>query len=125
MVITINGTQYDPSELTIGLQDVSAPEAGRDLSGLMHKMTVAQKVTIQVAWWQPTPALVSQVLNSVQFDTTQQHNPIEYFPVTYNDPLTNTTVTKTFYVGDRSAPVQVWGTGTKRYSKLSFKLIEQ
>ena len=116
MVITINGTQYDPSELTVGIQDISAPDAGRDLTGKMWKMTVAQKVTIQLSWWQPSPTLVSQVLNSVSS---------EYFNVTYNDPITNTTVTKSFYVGDRSAPVQVWGTGTKRYSKLSFKLIER
>ena len=116
MVIKINGTEYDPSELTVGIQDISAPDAGRDLTGLMHKMTVTQKVTIQLAWWQPSPAVVSAVLNSVKD---------EYFSVQYNDPISNSLVTKTFYVGDRSAPVQVWGSSTKRYSKLSFKLIER
>lgn len=116
MVITINGTQYDPSELTIGIQDVSAPDAGRDLSGIMWKMKISQKVTIQLGWLQPDPALVSQILTSVA---------PEYFSVQYTDPITNSSVTKTFYVGDRSAPYQVWGTNTKRFSKLSFKLIER
>ena len=116
MVIKINGTEYDPSELTVGIQDISAPDAGRDLTGYMYKMTVCQKVTIQLTWLQPSPALVSQILNSVKS---------EYFQVQYNDPLTNSLSTKTFYVGDRSAPVQVWGTNNKRYSKLSFKLIER
>lgn len=115
-VITINGTNYDPSEMTFGIQDISAPDAGRDLSGKMWKMTVTQKRTIQLAWWQPSPALVSQVLTSVS---------PEYFNVTYTDPQTNASTTKSFYVGDRSAPVQIWGTSTKRYSKLSFKLIER
>ena len=116
MVIKINGTEYDPSDLTVGIQDISAPDAGRDLTGLMHKMTVTQKVTIQVSWWQPSPALVSQVLTSVS---------PEYFSVQYNDPISNSLKTKTFYVGDRSTPVQVWGSNVKRYSKLSFKLIER
>ena len=124
MVIKINGTEYDPSELTVGIQDVSAPDAGRDLTGLMHKMTVAQKVTLQVAWLQPTPALVSQVMNSLQYDPIT-HAYVEYFPVQYNDPISNSLVTKTFYVGARLVPVQVWGANTKRYSKLSFKLIEK
>ena len=124
MVIKINGTEYDPSELTVGIQDVSAPDAGRDLSGTMQKMTVCQKVTIQVAWWQPSPALVSAVINSVMYDPIT-HAFVEYFPVQYNDPISNSLVTKTFYVGDRSAPVQVWGSSTKRYSKLSFKLLER
>ena len=116
MVIKINGTEYDPSEMTIGIQDVSAPDAGRDLNGYMWKMTVTQKVTIQLSWWQPSPQVVSRVLNSVRN---------EYFPVQYTDPISNSLVTKTFYVGDRTAPYQVWGSGTKRFSKLSFKLIER
>ena len=124
MVIKINGTEYDPSEMTIGIQDVSAPDAGRSLDGIMHKMTISQKRTIQLAWWQPSPSVVSAVLNSVTYDAVT-HAPVEYFPVQYTDPASNTLVTKMFYVGDRSAPLQVWGDGMKRYSKLSFKLIEQ
>lgn len=116
MVIKINGTEFDPSEMTIGIQDVSAPDAGRDLSGTMQKMTICQKRTIQVAWWQPSPSVVASVLTKVK---------PEYFPVQYTDPESNSLVTKTFYVGDRSAPLQVWGVGSKRYSKLSFKLIER
>lgn len=116
MVIKINGTEFDPSEMTIEIQDVSAPDAGRDLSGTMQKMTICQKRTIQVAWWQPSPSVVASVLTKVK---------PEYFPVQYTDPQTNSLVTKTFYVGDRTSPLQVWGDGMKRYSKLSFKLIER
>ena len=116
MVIKINGTEYDPSEMTFGIQDVSAPDSGRDLSGYMWKLRVCAKRTIQLAWWQPSPALVSQVLTSVS---------PEYFSVQYTDPETNTLTTKTFYVGDRTIPTQVWGSNVKRYQKLSFKLIER
>ena len=117
-ILTINGLGVDPNSITYGIQDVSAPDAGRDLTGLMHKMTVTQKRTIQLEWWQTDPALTAQILTAVK---------PEYFNVTYPDPESNSNVTKTFYVGDRSTPVQVWGSGVgnKRYSKLSFKLIER
>ena len=32
--------------------------------------------------------------------------------------------TRTFYVGDRSAPIKIWTINNKRYETLSFDLIE-
>lgn len=119
-IITINGTAYDtnnaPSKMSIGIYDVSNPDSGRDLNGLMYKNLVARKYKIELEWWCPSPAVVSQVLTSID---------PEYFNVTFTDPKTNSSVTKSMYVGDRSAPYQMWGTDRKFFSKLSFNLIER
>ena len=114
-IININGVECDPSVMEIGFQDVSCPDAGRDLSGTMHPMKLGQKQTVNLEWWEPDRNEVKQVLQAVA---------PESFPVTYYDPQTNTEVTRTMYVGDRTAPIRMWNTGRAWYSKLSFKLIE-
>ena len=118
MIININGINFKPSAMTIGVQDISAPNAGRDQNGYMHKMRITSKVRIQLEWAEPSKALTSQILTAVKS---------EYFPVQYTDPVSNTIVTKTMYVGDRSAPVRMWGSSSGRqwYSKVSFSLIER
>ena len=90
MIIKINGTEFKPSAMSIGIQDVSASDAGRDQSGTMHKMLITQKRKIELEWWCPSPQLTKQILSAVNS---------EYFSVQYTDPLTNTLVTKTMYVG--------------------------
>lgn len=115
-IITINGTGFDPSKMSIGIQDVSNSDAGRDQSGLMYKNLITRKYKIELEWWMPSPALTSQILTAVD---------PEYFNVTFTDPKTNTSVTKSMYVGDRSAPVEMWGSNKKFYSKVSFNLIER
>lgn len=115
-IIKINGISFKPSEMTIGIQDVSASDAGRDQTGRMHKNRITQKATIQLSWWCPSRELTSQILTAVDS---------EYFPVQYYDPKTNTLVTKTMYVGDRSAPVQMWNDKRAFYTSVSFNLIER
>lgn len=115
-IININGLQCDPSVLEFGIQDVSASDAGRDQSGRMHKMKITQKIKIKLEWWQPSRELTSQILTKV--------NEKEYFPVSFWNPQTDAIETRTMYVGDRSAPVQMWNTGHAWYSKVSFDLIE-
>lgn len=82
----------------------------------MHKNRVAQKRKIQLSFNGVTPEIARTVLQAV--------NP-EYIDVTYFDPLEGQNVTKTFYVGDRSAPVRWWWTGKKIFESLSFDLIER
>lgn len=115
-VITINSTDFSPSEMTVTVSSISAPDAGRDQSGLMHAQKIGEKYKIALSWWNPTPALTSTILNAVKN---------EYFTVAFTDPVTNTAVTKTFYVGDRTAPIAWWQVNNKRYSKVSFNIIER
>lgn len=117
-MIKVDGVQLPcPSALTWGLQDVSAADSGRTQDALMHKNRVAQKRTLNVTWnaldWEATCAIIQAV------------NP-EYVQVEYPDPLTgNQHETRTFYVGDRSAPFKCWWIGNQRMEGLTFDFIER
>lgn len=117
-VLRIDGVKMPcPSSFEWGLQDVSASESGRTDDAIMHKNRVAQKRKLQVAWSYPTWDVACKIIQAV--------NP-EYVNVTYPDFLSgNQYETRTFYVGDRSAPMQYWWVGNKRVEKLSFDFIEQ
>lgn len=105
-----------PSEFSWSLQDVSAAESGRTDDSLMHKNRVAQKRKIALTWNEPTAAQTSTILTAF--------NP-EYISVYYWDALAGEYQTRTFYVGDRSAPVHYWFVGNQRFEKVSFDIIER
>lgn len=105
-----------PSTFSWGLQDVSSSDAGRTQDALMHKNRIAQKRKIDLAWAMPTPEEAHAIL--VAF------NP-EYINVTYWDPLAGGRITKTFYTGDKTAPVKIWTVNNKRYESISFNIIER
>lgn len=116
-MLSVNGRAIkDPSEFTWGLQDISSENAGRTMDTTMHKNRVGQKVTLGLSWSMVNPSESSSIVNAF--------NP-EYVDVTYFDPLANDTVTKTFYTGDKSAPVQIWTANKKYYNKISFNIIER
>ena len=105
-----------PSAWTFGLMDVSAAESGRTTTGKMFKNRITQKRKLSVVYNGITDEDVHTVMTAI--------NP-EYINVTYHDPLIGDTTTKEFYVGDRTAPVKWWFTGTHVYESLSFDLIER
>lgn len=116
-MLLVNGVAVkDPSVFTWGLNDISASDAGRTNDLLMHKARLGQKRTISLEWAMPTPAEAAAILTAF--------NP-EYIDVTYPDAMSNTNETRTFYVSDRSAPMQQWFIGGQRYSKISFNIIER
>lgn len=106
-----------PSVMNWGLQDVSAPDSGRVLDGndTMYKNRTSQKVKLELQWNGVDPEKIQQILLAF--------NP-EYFNVTYYDPMLGNT-TKTFYCGDRSAPVKIWWGHKKVYEQVSFNIIER
>lgn len=117
VMLQVDGTTVKaPSAMTWGLQDVSAPDAGRDLSGTMYKGRIGYARTLALEWWMPTPEEAAAIL--------QAFLP-EYVQITYYDALLNAERTAEFYTGDKSAPVQQWFVGGKRYSKISFTAIER
>lgn len=103
-----------PSVYQWSLQDVSDPDAGRTEDGKMHKNRIAQKVKIELAWNNIGTADASAILQA--FDP-------EYISVKYLDPKAGTYLTKTFYVGDRSAPAYSSRLGL--WSNVAFNIIEQ
>lgn len=117
IMLTVDGVSLPcPSTFSWGLQDVSAGESGRTDDALMHKNRVAQKRKIGLGWngknWQETARIM------------QAFNP-EYINVTYPDMLDGKYETRTFYVGDRSAPVKWWWAGKQIIEQISFDIIER
>ena len=105
-----------PSGWTWGLQDVSDSDSGRTTDTKMHKNRIGQKRKLTLEWQGLTPAEASEILKAV--------NP-EYFEVEYPDAMENSNLTKTFYAGDRTAPLKTWTVSNKYYSLLSVDIIEQ
>lgn len=103
-----------PTRYQYSLQDVSAPNAGRTEDALMHKQRITQKVKIELEWANQTTAAVSEILNAF--------NP-EYIQVRYLDAKAGDFVTKTFYVGDRAAPLYNSKLGV--WENVAFNIIER
>ncbi len=116
MIIVDGVVIKTPSAFSWGLQDVSDPAAGRTLNALMHKNRIAQKRKLSLSWNHPTPQEAAAIL--------QAFNP-EYVRVRYPDALSGSNETRTFYTGDKSAPMKIWTVRNKRYSQISFDIIER
>ena len=104
-----------PSSYQWKLSDVSDSDAGRTEDAVMHKMTIDKKVHLELKWQNVTTAQASTIINAF--------SRIEYFSVRYLDPMAGGYQTKTFYVGDRSAPS--YNTFLGLWSDVSFNIIEQ
>lgn len=114
-ILKVNGTFIpDPSELQWGIQSVSDSNAGRTMDGKMHVNLVTRKRKIELKWSGVDFATTAEILAAVNDET---------FNVTYHDALTNSSQTKTFYVGDRSAMVKSYVEGYRR-NDISFNIIE-
>lgn len=117
-MLVINGYSTTPSSFTWGLMDNSASDAGRvqDENDTMYKNRTSQKRKLQLSWNGPTPQQTSEILKAIND---------EYFSVTYPDAMSGVNETRTFYVGDRSAPMKIWTVNNKRYEQISFNIIER
>lgn len=114
-ILFVNGSAVAaPSSYVWGLQDVSASDAGRTEDTLMHKERLSQKVKIELSWKYATIAEAAAILTAF--------NP-EYVSITYLDAKAGDFLTKTFYVGDRSAPL--YNATLRLWENISFNVIEQ
>lgn len=103
--------------MTFGFQDVSAADSGRTDDAEMHKNRVAKKMKLSFGWNSPDRAETARILNA--FDP-------EYVDITYPNPRKATgNITKRFYTGDITAPVKIWTVNNKRYSSVTFDVIEK
>lgn len=117
IMVSVDGRDLPcPSVFSWGLQDISASESGRTDDTLMHKNRVGQKRKITLQWngkdWKETAQII------------QAFNP-EYVKVRYPDMLTGEYETRTFYVGDRTAPVKWWWDGKRIIESIGFDIIER
>lgn len=109
-----------PAEYGWAKQDISDPDAGRthDANNTMWKMQTSKKRKLNLSWKLLTAAQASAILKA--FDR-------EYFYVRFWDAIENGYITREFYAGDMSAPLQWFdlpSLGT-RFANVSFNIIER
>lgn len=118
-VYDLNNTklgEFDPSAITWGLQDVSASDAGRTQTGKMYKQRIAQKIKLGLTFNGISSTVAAQILTAFND---------EYIKVRYPDAMSGGYQTRTFYVGDRSAPAYMYTVNKKIYQNISFDIIER
>ena len=112
-----------PSRIKWSVQDISAPDAGRTLDGIMHKerlpMPNWQKRKMELSW------------NAVPYGSAAgqsgwilQQFTSEYIDVKYPDPQDGTIVEKTFYTGDKAMTFTIWQEGRLWLTEFGFNIIE-
>lgn len=115
-ILTIAGVEVkDPSVFQVDLQDIDK-ESERNANGTMQRTRVAVKRKLTVEWGPLSNSEISKILKSVS-DV--------FFTVKYPDPELGGITTKTFYTGDRSAPVLRVNKGATRWEGLKTNLIER
>lgn len=115
MSLIINGvTVVAPKSFKVSISDVDG-ETGRNARGDMVRDRVAVKRKLECEWGLLSQTEMSTLLTAVKS---------EFFTVSYPDPEVGI-VSRTFYVGDRSAPAYSWANNLKPWSGLSMNFIER
>lgn len=107
-------TVKTPSELTIGLYDIT--EAERNAKGAMLIDFIARKYKLELTWSYLTQSELTALLNALQKSIT--------FMVTFIDPLTGNNINKTCYCGDRTIPLLRYQNGVAEWQNFKVNLIE-
>ncbi len=104
-----------PSAFKWGIQDISKPNAGRDLSGTMHKNRKCRKRKLTLAWNGLRHDVAEAVLKAFEK---------EYVSVVYPDALGDA-APRVFYSGDQEGDMYCWTVNKKLYSQISFSIVER
>ena len=116
--LQINGVALlAPKSFKFSVMDLDG-KTERTASGKMKRDRIATKRKLELEWGHLSDAEISSILNMV--------SPV-FFQVTYPDALTGNQQTRTFYVGDRTAPSYSWSPSLQRakWEGLSMSFIEQ
>ncbi|WAW99478.1 hypothetical protein OIY87_03780 [Streptococcus gallolyticus] len=113
--LIINGVSVvPPKSFQVGVQDVDG-ETGRNANGDMVRDRITTKRKLEIEWGMLTQSECSAILSAVS---------AVFFSVSYPDPISGQS-TRTFYVGDRTAPAYSFTNKFKPWSGLKFNLIER
>lgn len=111
-----NSDMPEPTTLQWDISDLDSDTSGRNALGEMLRDRVAVKRKLTLEWSYLSPTDMSKLLNAVKE---------MYFNCTYPDAQTGGFVTKTFYVGDRSAPAYRIDSNKAYWTGLSMNFIEK
>ena len=115
-ILTINGVEVkDPKSLQVEIQDIDKGSE-RNAKGTMVRTRVATKRKITVEWSPLSNSEISKILKAMSE---------VFFTVKYTDPMEGKVITKTFYVGDRTAPVLKVINNVTRWEGLKTNLVEK
>lgn len=114
-MIKINGVDIaTPKGFEVSISDLDG-ESNRNANGdlIRDRIAVKRKINLE---WQPLSQLEMQtLLNAVSS---------VFFTVTFPDPQSGM-ITKTMYVGDRTAPAYQYSNGEVKWSGLKMNFIEK
>ena len=122
MTFIVNGVDFVPfiayNGLEYQLSDIDDPETGRTMNGTMRRGKITDKDKWKLKF---KVDLTTEEISAIVRAVTH-----EYVTVQYLSPRTATIVTKTMYVGDRTAAHCIErANGTILWKDLSFSLIER
>lgn len=103
-----------PSTYEWTQEDLSNKDAGRTEDGLMHKNRIRSADSFSLSWVYLTTAELETILDIFS---------PEYIEVEHLNPRYGGYVTKTFYVGNRSAPL--YNAELDKWTNVSFNIIER
>jgi hypothetical protein len=106
-----------PKIFKVGIQDIDG-ETERNAAGDLLRDRITTKRKLECEWGPLEMSEISTLLKAVT-DV--------YFSVDYPDPMDGVIITKTFYVGDRTAPMYLFDETKNRYmwQGLSMNFVEQ
>ena len=116
-MISINGVEIStPKSFSLDIMDIDG-ETNRNLNGDLLRDRIATKRKIECEWPPLTQSEISTLLKAVSS---------VFFTVTFPDPELGM-ITKTMYVGDRTAPAYFYDTKTKevKWQGLKMNFIEK
>ncbi|SHK37728.1 hypothetical protein SAMN02745248_02399 [Hathewaya proteolytica DSM 3090] len=111
-MLKINGVAIAaPKVFVVDFEDIDG-ESGRNTRGQMLRDRIAVKRKLTCEWPPLEDGEISILLKAVQN---------VFFEVAYPDPAEGATITKTFYVGTRTAPMLYMG----KWQNLKMNFIER
>ncbi|WP_294186341.1 DUF6711 family protein [uncultured Clostridium sp.] len=114
-MISINGVQIaTPKTYEVTVSDLDG-ESNRNAKGELIRDRIAVKRKLNLEWRPLTQTEIQTLLNSVS-DV--------FFTVTFPDPELGM-ITKTMYVGDRTAPAYQYVNGEVKWQGLKMNFIEK
>lgn len=114
-MLKINGVVIaTPKSFELSISDLDG-ESNRNASGQMIRDRIAIKRKINLEWPPLNQSEISTLLNAVSS---------VFFTVEFPDPQLGM-VTKTMYVGDRTAPAYQYTNGEAKWSGLKMNFIER
>jgi len=114
MVLQVNGvTIATPSKFQQDIYDIS--DSYRNVNGDLIFQKIATKYKLNMVWNGLTESEMSTLLSAVSATK---------ITVTYQNFVTNSTVTGNFYVGDRTMPIALIRNGNIIFENLSMNFIE-